>query len=292
MTAGITYTVIIPAYNEAECVGDVLASLRAIRGCQEIIVVDDGSTDDTAAKAEAAGARVIRHPYNRGYGASLKTGIMACQTEWLVLCDADGQHQASDVEKIALALGACDMLVGARSGASKQSLWRMPGKAVLQTFARLWVNHPIPDLNSGLRGFRTQSIRDCLHLMPNGFSFTTTSTMAMFHMGYAVRYASIEVKPRLGRPSTVRPLQDGMRILILILNLVVLFNPMKFFLPAAVAFLGMAAIYFAYYSSTERVHVTASMVLLFVTGILLFSLGLISEQISALRRDLRRGQIG
>jgi glycosyltransferase involved in cell wall biosynthesis len=285
-----TFTVIMPAYNEAECIGEVIASLRNLDGCQEIIVVDDGSIDSTSTEAEAAGARVIKHPYNRGYGAALKSGINACTTDWLILCDSDGQHLAHDVARLSHELASCDMLVGARSGASHKNWWRMPGKAVLLTFARMWVNHPIPDLNSGLRGFRTQSIRDCLHLMPNGFSFTTTSTLAMFSMGYAVRYLPIEVQPRQGRPSTVRPVQDGMRILILILNLVVLFNPMKFFLPFSMVFLGAAAIYFAYYSSTVRVHVTESMVLLFVTGILLFSLGLVSEQISALRRDLRRGR--
>jgi glycosyltransferase involved in cell wall biosynthesis len=283
------YTLLIPAFNEESAIGPVLDSLKDLEGCQEILVVDDGSTDRTAAEADRPGVRVIRHAYNRGYGASLKTGIMACNTEYVVLCDGDGQHRREDVQRVAAEAERFDMVVGSRQGAGRRDWMRMPGKAVLGWFANLLAERSIPDLNSGLRSFRVQVIRRYLHIMPQGFSFTTTSTLAMFSTGHTVHYLPIEVQARNGRKSTVRILRDGVRVLNLILNLTVLFNPMKVFAPLAIFFVGLSVVYFTAYSATIRVHVSPSMVLLFITGVILFFLGVISEQISALRRDLHRG---
>lgn len=283
-----SFTILIPAFNEEAALGRVVGSLRGLEGCARLLVVDDGSTDRTAAVAREAGAEVISHSYNRGYGASLKTGILACDTEYVVLCDADGQHTRDDVERIASEAPTADMVVGSRSGAARRDWIRMPGKAVLGWFANLLAERKIPDLNSGLRSFRTGVIRKYLHIMPNGFSFTTTSTVAMFSTGHSVRYLPIDVQVRNGRKSTVRIVHDGIMTLKLILNLTVLFNPMKVFIPMAIFFMGMSLVYFVAYSATLRVHVTASMVLLFVTGVLLFFMGVLSDQISSLRRDLHQ----
>ena len=284
-----SYTLLIPAFNEESAIGRVLDSLQDLEGCEEILVVDDGSTDGTFREASRPGVRVIRHAYNRGYGASLKTGIRACLTEYVILCDGDGQHRREDILKVANEADRFDMVVGSREGAGRRDWMRMPGKAVLGWFANLLAERSIPDLNSGLRSFRVPVIRKYLHIMPQGFSFTTTSTLAMFSTGQSVHYLPIAVQARQGRKSSVRMLHDGIRVLHLILNLTVLFNPMKVFAPLALFFVGLSAVYFTAYAATIRVHVSPSMVLLFITGVILFFLGVISEQISALRRDLHQG---
>ncbi len=280
------YTVLLPAFNEAHCIVTVITQLQTLAHCEEILVVDDGSNDGTAELAKLAGARVISHAYNRGYGAALKTGIRNCKSELVILCDADGQHPIQEVQRIAALASQYDMVVGSRI--NNGSYWyRSPGKVLLRAFASMLAEQKIPDLNSGLRSFRTEVIRRYLHLMPNGFSFSTTSTLALFSKGHPVHYEPIEVAPRQGRPSSLRIWKDGWNTLQLIVRLTVLFNPMKVFLPSAVFFLGASLVYFAAYSATIRVHVTESMVLLFVTGILLLFMGILSEQISALRRDMR-----
>lgn len=277
----------IPAYNEENALGGVLDELAGAKGCKEIIVVDDGSTDQTAEVARRRGVRVISHPYNRGYGAALKTGIQAAATEYIICCDADGQHHLADVTRIAAQADKYDMVVGARDGESHKQLTRMPGKKILGWFANLLAGRRIPDLNSGLRSFRTATIRRYLHMMPEGFSFSTTSTLAMFRTGASVQYVPISTRPRGGRGSSVKIFRDGFGVLMLIVNLTVLFNPMRVFLPLSFAFLLASAIYFLVYAITVRLHVTESMVLLFTTGIILFFLGVVCEQVSAIRREVR-----
>ena len=282
----VEYTIVIPAYNEGAVLGRVLEEIGKPALCKKIIVVEDGSTDDTAEVAKMHGATVLSHPENRGYGAALKTGIMATQTEIVVCCDGDGQHHLPDVLRIAEQADKYDMVVGARDKASSKDWLRMPGKLILGYFASILTNKKIPDLNSGLRSFRVDSIKKFLHLMPNGFSFSTTSSIAMLRMGCSVHYVPISVKRRIGRKSTVDILRDGVRVLMLILNLTALFNPMRVFMPLAFFFMFGGVFYFILYSIQERVHVTASMVLLFITGVLIFFLGLVCEQVSAIRREM------
>jgi len=280
------YTIIIPAYNEGEVLGRVLEEFGRPPGCREVIVVDDGSTDRTAEVARAHGARVVVQPYNKGYGAALKAGIEAAETEIVITCDGDGQHRLEDVLRVAAEAGRYDMVVGMRGRDSRKDWLRAPGKAILGFFANILTHRRIPDLNSGLRSFRRSVILRYLHLMPPGFSFSTTSTIAMYRMGYSVHYVPIRVEQRVGRRSTVRFFEDGFRTFMLIVNLTVLFNPMRVFLPLAGLFLLGSLVYFILYCVTVRVHVTASMVLLFVTGVVTFCLGIICEQVSAIRREL------
>lgn len=286
--ATITFSLVIPAYNEARAIGGVLDELKMLPGCREIIVVDDGSTDGTPDEARKHGAIVLAHPYNRGYGAALKTGIQAATSDYVITCDADGQHGSAEVMKVAADASRFDMVVGARDGASHQSFIRMPGKWILGKFANLLAARKIPDLNSGLRSFKTDVIKRYLHLMPDGFSFSTTSTLAMFRTGYSVNYVPITTRRREGRTSSVKIFRDGFRVLMLIVNLTVLFNPMRVFVPLAFFFMGASVVYFVIYSMMERIHITESMVLLFITGVILFFLGIVCEQVSAIRREIHR----
>lgn len=283
------FSVLIPAYNEAHALGRVLAELGRPPGCDEILVVDDGSTDGTAEVARQAGARVISLPTNQGYGKALKAGIAAVRTAYVVCCDGDGQHHTEDVLRVAREAEKYDMVVGVRGEDSHKDWLRLPGKAVLGWFANILTKRRIPDINSGLRSFRVAAIRRYLHLMPDGFSFSTTSSIAMLRMGYAVGYIPITVQPRIGRKSTVQILRDGLRVAMLILNLTVLFNPMRIFIPLSLLFMGGGLLYFLFYAMQYRLHVTPSMVMVFITGVLIFVLGIVCEQVSAIRRELHGG---
>ncbi|MCK5044585.1 glycosyltransferase family 2 protein [Candidatus Parcubacteria bacterium] len=282
----INYTLIIPAYNEGMVIAGVLKELGNPLGCAEIIVVDDGSTDNTAKIAVENGARVVCHQHNRGNGAAIKTGICSAETETVIVYDADGQHRPEDLEKIAKESPYCDMVVGARNKKSQKDWTRVPGKMVLGIFANILSGHKIPDLTSGLRSFKVSVIKKYLHLMPNGFSMATTSTIALFKMGHNVKYIPIMTKNRLGRKSSVKIFSDGFRVIMLILNLIVLFNPQRVFLPISVFFVSLGTGYFIVYSLVDRVHLTPSMLLLIITGIILFFMGIICEHISAIRREL------
>lgn len=280
------YTILIPAYNEAETIGRVLDEIGSLPGCAEIVVVDDGSSDATGDVAAAHGARVISHDRNRGYGTALKTGIRAVTTDHVVCCDADGQHRLEDLIRVAEASPMHDMVVGARERQSHRDWMRWPGKFILGVFANVLTNESIPDLNSGLRSFRVGVIKRYLHLMPPGFSFSTTSTIAMLSMGFNVKYVPIVVKKREGRKSTVKIFRDGMRVTMLLVNLTTLFNPLRVFLPISLALIGGSGLYFVLYSCFEEVDVTPVMVMLFITGVLVFLLGAVCEQVSAIRREL------
>ena len=281
------FTVIIPAYNEEAVIAQVLQDLGKPEGCQEILVIDDGSSDQTAEIARKNGATVIVHRINKGYGAALKTGLRAAKTEVAILYDGDGQHNKQDLMKIAAIAGEHDMVVGVRSKDSHQDWLRMPGKAILRQFVNLMTNTKIPDFNSGLRSFRVPVIRRFLHLMPNGFSFSTTSTVAFYKMQMNVEYTPILVTAREGRKSSVKFLKDGFRVMMLIINITVLFDPLRIFLPMSLFCFLASLLYFVLYSILYRIHITESMVMMFITGVLIFSLGIVCEQISAVRREIK-----
>ena len=280
------YSILIPAYNEASVIGDVLDRLGKPAGCQEIIVVDDGSTDGTAAAAKTRPVRVISHPTNRGYGAALKTGIRAASSEFVICYDGDGQHKVESLLDLTRAPESFDLVIGVRQPPFGDWI-RKPGRKLLGWFVNLLAGSKTADFNSGLRAFRSTAIREVLHLMPDGFSFSTTSTVAFYKMGYRVREVPITVNTRVGRKSSVRIVRDGVRLLMLILNLTVLFDPQQIFVPAALGCIGASWLYFLVYSLQERIHVTPSMTMLFLTGVNLFFLGVVCEQISALRREKR-----
>jgi len=277
-------TLVIPAFNEALGLPGVLADLAA--HCRdkvsEILIVDDGSSDATADLARRAGFRVISHAHNKGYGASLKTGIRASLTPYVIILDAEGQHHPSDVWRLWERRHFADMVVGARHGLGQSPLWRMPGKWLLTRMANHLVKRKIPDLNSGLRLFRKHDVSKYLHICPNGFSFTTTITMTFFSRGYSIDYIPIEVKPRQGK-STVT-VGTGLDTLLLILRLASLFNPLRIFLPGSLLIAALGILWgLPYLLDGHGVSVGA--LLAFVTAIILFALGMICDQISQLRLE-------
>jgi glycosyltransferase involved in cell wall biosynthesis len=271
-------SVVIPAFNEQEAIAEVVARVRARGGWGEVLVVDDGSTDLTAARAEQAGARVVRHPYNKGNGAAVKTGIREARGEVVLLMDADGQHDAEDMERLVAGVGEHDMVIGARSARDQPPL-RAAGNAVFQALASWLTGRPIPDLTSGFRAARRDRMLEILHLLPNGFSSPTTSCLALLKAGHNVAFAPITVRPRVGT-SKIRPLRDGVRFLLIILKIVTLYSPLKVFFPiAAVSFLlGLA---YGAWNVWEHGKIPMGSALLIQLAVVVFLFGLISEQIAA-----------
>ncbi|MDO8559760.1 MAG: glycosyltransferase family 2 protein [bacterium] len=283
-------TIIIPALNEESAIARVIADIKekCAAVVHEIIVVDDGSTDRTAQVAQQAGARVLRHYRNIGYGAALKTGIRQAQTEYIVTMDADGQHRASDVNRLWEQASSCDMVVGQRVGFHNSPLWRMPGKRLLRLMANYITRYHIPDLNSGLRVLRRTVVLQYLHLCPSGFSFSTTITVAMLSQGRSVVYVPIQVERRVGK-STVT-VTTGLDTIILILRIAALFEPLRVFVPASVL-IGTTGVLWEIPIALAGLGVSVGSMLAIVTAILLFGLGLICDQISQLRLErLREGQ--
>ena len=276
-------TVIIPAYNEAGAVGDVVAGLIARYPDYEIIVVNDGSSDDTGQLAEAAGARVIRHDWNKGYGAALRTGIRAAHGVAVCFFDADGQHEAEDVGRLVAELDTYDMVVGARTQDSHAPVARRPGKLVLRAFADAMLGTKVPDVNSGLRAFKRDVILRYLHLMPSGFSFSTTSTFAMVKSGRPIKWVPITAKARIGT-SSVSQIRHGFQTLMLMLRLTTLFEPLKVFLPVSFLLVAVAIIHLAATWQTG-IGVTDTTVFLGVSGVIVFMMGLVIDQVAAIRRE-------
>jgi glycosyltransferase involved in cell wall biosynthesis len=287
------YTIIIPAFNEEDAIAETLKELlhteEVDRECK-ILVVDDGSSDRTFEIVKSfSTVDIIRHPYNKGYGASLKTGIRAATTEYVILFDADGQHTSESLLNIKKNRGNYDMLVGLRGKDSHQDWIRKPGKWLLSRVANFLTGRKIPDLNSGLRIINRELILKMLHLFPDGFSFSTTSTIAFMNMGYNVGYYPIIVKKRIGK-STVRQLKHGSSTLLLILRLIVLFNPLKVFIPSSIFLFIIGLIYEIIFGLLldPRVKLIPGALLLILSGVLVFFFGLIVDQISELRKHIEK----
>ena len=281
-----TVSVVIPACNEAGAISDVVRALKSAASWHDIIVVDDGSTDDTGARAGAAGARVIRHPYNKGNGAAVKSGIRAATGDYILIIDGDGQHQPADALRLVARLGDYDLVVGARSKETQAGSTRRFGNAALNRLASFLTERDIPDLTSGFRAARRVQLEEFLPLLPNGFSTPTTTTLAFLKAGYSVAFEPVEAKPRVGT-SKIRLSRDGPKFVLMVLRIITIFSPLRIFLPiAALSFL-LGAGYGVYTIITET-HVTNSSVLLIMFAVIVFLVGLISEQIAALRFDGRR----
>lgn len=274
-------SIVIPANDEEDAIGDVVESLRAAAGWHEILVIDDGSSDDTATHAQAAGARVIRHPYNKGNGAAVKTGIRSACGEFVLIVDADGQHRASDALRIAARLGDYDLVVGARRPEAQATSTRRAGNALLNTLAGYVTDRQIPDLTSGIRGARRECLREFIHLLPNGFSTPTTTTLAFIKAGYNVTFEPIEAQPRVGR-SKLRVARDGARFFLILLKLITIFSPLRIFVPlSALAFTIGGAYGLVNFAVAGRIPNGAVLLLLF--SVIVFLVGLVSEQIASLR---------
>lgn len=282
---GSGVTIIIPAYNEEEGLGKFLEELTGLASKKdwEVIVIDDGSTDGTAAVIERSGARLCRHPYNKGYGAALKTGIRNATGDIVVMMDSDGQHDPADIEKLIEHIADYEMVVGERD---KSKGVRGPGKKVLSMVANYLSGMKIPDLNSGFRAFRKETILQFLHICPNGFSFTTTITLAYLRSAYSVKYIPIPAEERVGRPSNVKFFKDGYKTFLLIIRVIVLFNPLKVFVPVSLVLLAGGTA-FTIYGIARFSRAPNIGVLMILTSILLFFMGIMADQISALRRERR-----
>ncbi|MBM3127661.1 MAG: glycosyltransferase family 2 protein [Chloroflexi bacterium] len=284
-------SIIIPAYNVEASIGNVLEGLRAWRDRAEIIVIDDGSPDRTAEIAERAGVRVIRHRVNKGYGAALKTGIRAASGDIVVMMDSDGEHNAAHIQRLIDAMADNEMVVGARGKGSHAPLLRRPGKWILSKVANYLAETNIPDLNSGFRAFRKEVAKLFLRILPNGFSFTTTLTLALFKEGYNIAYVPITTTPRVGT-STVNPIRDGINTLLLIIRIIALFDPIKVFLPTSIALFLLGVVYwigsgiFRYTSGiTPAFHIPTGAMLVMLSSVIVFMFGILADQVSAIRRE-------
>ena len=286
MADAIEVSVIIPAYNEAAAIAGVVSAMAAAGAWREIIVVDDGSADETASLAEGAGAIVVRHPYNKGNGAAVKSGIRRASSEFVLIVDGDGQHRAADARRLVARLGEFDLVIGARAGVTQATSTRRFGNALLNWFAGYLTGRHIPDLTSGFRAARRAQLLEFLHLLPNGFSTPTTTTLAFIKGGYNVAFEPTEADARLGN-SKIHLARDGTKFLMIILKTVTLFSPLRVFFPVAlVSFL--VGVGYAIWTIATQSHVTNSSVLLIVLAVMVFLVGLVSEQISALRFEGRR----
>jgi glycosyltransferase involved in cell wall biosynthesis len=281
MPRAATISVVIPARDEVEGVADVVAGVRKVLPGAEILVVDDGSTDGTAAAAEQAGAAVIRHPYPKGNGASIKAGARAATGDVLVFLDGDRQHDPADIPRLLEQIdGGHDLVVGARTARSHASAWRLAGNWVYNRFASWIVGHRVLDLTSGFRAARASLFREFLDLYPNGFSCPTTSTLAFFRAGYSVAYIPVTAGKASGS-SHIRLVRDGGRFFVIIFRIGTLYSPLKIFAPvsALLFFVGVAYYSYTYLSQGRFTNFGA---LLFLSAIIVFMIGLVSEQITTL----------
>ncbi|ACX97087.1 glycosyltransferase family 2 protein [Halothiobacillus neapolitanus] len=281
MMASTALSIILPAKNEIGAVGDTVRRIRLAFPDAEVLVVNDGSTDDTAGVAEAAGARVITHPYSMGNGAAIKTGARQATGEVLVFMDADGQHDPADIPRLLARLNdGLDMVVGARQSGSQASVGRGLANRFYNALASWMTGQKIEDLTSGFRAVRADKFREFLYLLPNGFSYPTTCTMAFFRAGYGVAYVPIMAAQRIGK-SHIRLVKDGIRFLLIIFKIGTLYSPLKLFLPVSLLHFIVGLSYYLYtYSEFNRLSLAS--VFLWSAAVTIFLIGLVSEQITQL----------
>lgn len=284
MASPCEISIVIPVFNEADNLAAVLAKIRALKlSHTEIIVVDDGSSDGSADIALNAGANVIRHPYNIGNGAAVKSGIRAASGSLIVLMDGDGQHKADDISKLITECAGYHMVVGARAKGSKLRLHRYAANMLYNLFASYVTQFKIQDLTSG---FRVLSRRDALRfidLLPNTFSYPTTLTLAFLRSGLTVKYVPIQSLYRSGQ-SKISLVTDGVRFFLIIAKIATLFSPFRVFLPVSIMFFlaGMSNYAYTYFTEHRFTNMSA---LMFTAAVIVFMLGLISEQIALLRME-------
>ncbi len=284
-----TLSIVIPARDEADGLARILPRLKQLFPAGEVIVVDDASSDTTVSVAESAGATVIRHPYCMGNGAAIKTGARAASGAVTVFMDADGQHSPDDVTRLCAEIeNGYSMVVGARSTDSQANLFRRFANAFYNVLSSWITGHRIVDLTSGLRAVETARFREFLHLLPNGFSYPTTITMAFFRAGYPVQYVPIQAARRAGR-SHIKPLRDGLRFILIIFRIGTLYSPLKIFFPISLvlAILGFINYGYTYFTQDRFTNMSA---LLLLASFMVFLVGLVSEQITALMYQRGGGQ--
>lgn len=279
-------SVVIPVYNEDKIIGEVIARLlewlNNASFAYELIVVDDGSYDATRKILESIdGIQILTHPYNKGYGAALKTGVKHSTSDWIIFFDGDGQHDPGYIAELIKYFPMYDMVVGAREG-YKGPWIRQPGKKALHLLANYLVDFRIADLNSGFRLVKKESFNRFIHLYPDSFSLSTTITLAFIKAGLSVKYVPIHIYKRNDKKSMVRP-RHALETFALIIRMIILFSPMKFFIPITLVFSLLAASSFIY--DVVHQNLTDTSVVLLIATILFLFLGILIEQVSALRRE-------
>jgi len=277
----MSLSIVIPAKNESGAIATVVATALEKYPDAEIIVVNDGSDDDTASVASAAGAKVISHPESLGNGAAVKSGARAATGDLIAFMDGDGQHDARELEALIQRLDeGFEMAIGARDTGSHASVGRLFANGLYNRIASIMTGRKILDLTSGFRVARAEKFKQFLYLLPNGFSYPTTITMAFLRSGYPIVFEPINAGKRVGK-SHIRPLRDGVRFLVIIFKVATLYSPLKVFLPASLVFFTTGAGYYAFTYVTSGRFTNMSM-LLFSAAVIIFLIGLISEQITAL----------
>jgi glycosyltransferase involved in cell wall biosynthesis len=285
-----TISVILPAFREQASVGKVVAALRAAElDGPEILVIDDGSGDHTPQQALQAGAKLISHPYNIGNGAAVKSGIRAATGSALIFMDSDGQHDPADIVKLLGYLDRYDMVVGARSNDQQASWSRRWMNRLFNRLAGYVTGFNVEDLTSGFRALRAETAWDILPLLPNGYSWPTTSTLVLLRSGLSVKYVPVNVRPRQHGSSRIRPLRDSVRFFLIIAKICTLYSPFRIFLPVSgtMAILGLANYAYTYLTTGRFTNMS---LLMFTAAVIIFMMGLVSEQvsqISLLRRQVR-----
>jgi glycosyltransferase involved in cell wall biosynthesis len=286
MAAPESVTIVVPAFNEADSIAGVVTAMRAAAPWHDVLVIDDGSTDGTGEAARTAGARVVRHPYNKGNGAAVKTAIRSSATEWIAIIDGDGQHPAEDARRLVDRCGDFDLVIGARDPRTQATTGRRLGNALLNGLASYLTERPIPDLTSGFRVARREYLLEFIHMLPNGFSTPTTTTLAFMKAGYNVAFEPIGARQRIGT-SKIRFASDGAKFLLILLKIITIFSPLRIFAPISALAFSVGAIYGAWnFIYHARIPNGAVLALMFAVMVLL--VGLVSEQITTLRFEGRR----
>lgn len=293
-TAPCDISIVIPAYNEEKAIGTtldvVLAAVSASTRRYQVIVVNDGSRDRTADEAASRAVQVVNHRRNRGYGASLKSGTLAARGTVVLFYDADNQFEPSDIDRMVTELGDHDAALGARTSGSHAPFSRRGGKKVLGWLANYLARTRIPDLNCGLRAIRREVLLDYLHLLPNGFSASTTTTLVLLKEGHDVKFVPVTVKKRIGK-STVKPIKDGIDTALLIVRLTTLLDPFRVFGPVSMVFFLFGTVWGVYYIRLGRGLSVASLFLL-VSAVVIFCFGLLADQVASMRRERRYSERG
>ena len=279
-------SVIIPVYNEGNTIADLVAKIKSCYPDFEIIVIDDGSIDNTADAAQKAGARVYSHPYNIGNGAAVKSGIRVAAGDIFVFLDGDGQHDPEDIAELLRYFPQFDMVVGARSMGGQASLGRALGNKAYNWFASYVAKFPIKDLTSGFRAVKSNIAKSFVYLLPNTYSYPATITLGVLRGGMSVKYVPIKMRKRKTGKSNIKVVHDGVRFFMIITKICTLYSPMRVFLPVSFLMF-MLGISNYLYTYIMRSRFTNMSVFLFVTGIIIFMMSLISEQICQMRFERR-----
>ena len=276
-------SIVLPAFNEEQSIGKTIREIRELYPDIEILVIDDGSSDNTAQEAVSAGAHVMKHPQNIGNGAAIKTGLRYASGDWILMMDADGQHKPADIEKLLQYKDTYDMVVGARGKGSTTSLHRDFANLIYNWLATYITKFKVEDLTSGFRLVKNERVRKFIYLLPNTFSYPSTITMAYLRSGLSIKYVPIKTEARKGK-SKIKLFQDGTRFLLIITRIATLFSPFRVFLPVSFILFASGLCYYLYTYITEH-RFTNMSALLLSSAIIIFMMGLVSEQVSQMRYD-------